>query len=175
MVAAGKSRLSSHKPQSAAFSAVAVCCPTNLVGGPASMLTEQAGPEFAPSPKGRSTPGGEPGSERSVGPLSAGALDPEAPGGWTDTGLSGHLQEALQVPTVLGITGSGASQTTKTTPQASSSVLTLCGDKTPTSSTKMTTSTAEQKSPHLALEFPLKNQNSHTGCPTWFADGPSFS
>ena len=48
--------------------------------GPASMPTEQAGPEFAPSPKGRSTPGGEPGSERSVGPLSAGALDPEAPG-----------------------------------------------------------------------------------------------
>jgi len=50
------------------------------------MPTEQAGPEFAPSPKGRSTPGGEPGSERSVGPLSAGALDPEAPGGLTDPG-----------------------------------------------------------------------------------------
>jgi len=117
--------------------------PTNLVGmnesarGPASMPTEQAGPAFAPSPKKRSTPGGEPGSERSVGPLSAGALDPEAPGGLTDPG---HLQESLQVSTVVGTTGSGASQTTKTTPQASSSIPTLCGDRISTLSPRIPTS-----------------------------------
>jgi len=117
--------------------------PTNLVGitesarGPTSMPTEQAGPAFAPSPKKRSTPRGKPGSERSVGPLSAGALDPEAPGGLTDPG---HLQEALQVSTVVGTTGSGASQTTKTTPQASSSIPTFCGDRISTLSPRIPTS-----------------------------------
>ena len=119
--------------------------PTNLVGmnesarGPASMPTEQAGPAFAPPQREDPPPGANPDerSERSVGPLSAGALDPEAPGGLTDPG---HLQEALQVSTVVGTTGSGASQTTKTTPQASSSIPTFCGDRISTLSPRIPTS-----------------------------------
>jgi len=60
------------------------------------MPTEQAGPAFAPSLEGRSDPGDELGLQASVGPLSTEAVDPNAPGGFTDPG---HLQEALQVST----------------------------------------------------------------------------
>ena len=57
---------------------------TKYVGGPESMLAEQAGPVFAPASEGKSVPGDEPRLEGSAGPLFMGVVDPEAPGGYSD-------------------------------------------------------------------------------------------